>query len=175
MLSSCWVLSHTTLTITLWSLPLLVCAPPNSCQPVNQTHVLSCSQHTCMHTSCTWPLPFLLVITSGCDGRRAGWRVAVGWGEVEVAGIDSLLKVKWRVVFLQRLHIHSRCLERLAPLCCRHHYLSKVLIVCMWSRHVLVVPVFPCRKAHLSLELNCREIHSQKCMYAKGKKFCTSF
>lgn len=50
------------------------------------------------------------MITSGRYSGRAGRRVAVSRGEVQIAGVDSLFKVKGRVVFLQGVHADNlRC------------------------------------------------------------------
>lgn len=52
--------------------------------------------------------------TSGGYSWRAGRRVPVGRGEVQVVGVDALLKVKGRVVLLQGLHV-ARVAERPLP------------------------------------------------------------
>lgn len=154
------LLTSTPQLIIYGSLPFQLCSPkffqstlPSPClssYPAHthtHRHINRTQAHTQRPHGLLTASPFPSCYTSGFDGWRAGWRVVVGRGEVEVPAVYSLFKVKWRVVLLQRVHLSQLRLCSWAewgplprPLC----YLSRssrVLIVSMWLRRVLTVAV----------------------------------
>lgn len=125
-----------------------------------------------MYNTHSHPPPGLsLVLTSGFNSWRAGRRVTVGRGEVEVAGVDSLFKVKRRVVFLQGLHVYSlECVCLPLP---KQSQAECWLIVCMWSRRVLAL----CLLVYSVLDSCgvCDSGTQYPSMCVRGRRFCIGF